>query len=145
MLDVSPEKLRAVIAAGETANVEFKLFFSSEAVRRYGLAFANSGGGIILFGIGPNGEIRGLSEEQVRSAQRRMRSASLRLPGVPIDCESTILDGKNIFVVSIGSAPAFFRNSGGAFATRRGRDFLVESFLNNSLLFLTLVRFSLFA
>jgi len=76
--DASPAGLRELVSRGESPTVEFKTRFSIDrAVARHLVAFANSDGGILLFGIGDRGEVLGLSEEDASQTMARLRNWQL--------------------------------------------------------------------
>jgi len=61
MFDTSPVGLASLIARGESASVQFKERpdILRTFLARYVIRFANSEGGIILFGVGDDGQIVG--------------------------------------------------------------------------------------
>jgi predicted HTH transcriptional regulator len=69
MFDTSPDGLRRLIQQGESQTVEFKSRIPTpETIARSLVAFANSNGGILLLGVGDDGRIFGLTDEQVGEA-----------------------------------------------------------------------------
>ena len=71
---MTSEDLRQIIKRGETSLVQFKEMFSASAkIADEMIAFANSRGGVIVFGIkDKTGEIVGLSFEQVQELSREV-------------------------------------------------------------------------
>lgn len=81
MFDTSPDGLKKLIAQGEAPKVEFKDRFTADRlIARHVVAFANSLGGIIFFGVGSKGELLGLSreEEEYTRADPSPRGAAAR-------------------------------------------------------------------
>ena len=62
------EELEEIVSCGETSKVQFKQqFSSSKQIAEELVAFANSRGGILLFGIkDKNGVITGLSYSEIQ-------------------------------------------------------------------------------
>ncbi|HYX48249.1 MAG TPA: RNA-binding domain-containing protein, partial [Ktedonobacteraceae bacterium] len=96
MFDTSSDGIRSLIAKGESATVEFKSYFTFEALRRHAFAFANSGGGIIIFGIAANGQVLGLSDTEIHTAFSRLRSRLLELRGILVNYGVVSLDSRTI-------------------------------------------------
>jgi hypothetical protein len=106
MGDISSDEIKDFLIQGEGARIEFKTRFATEnIIARQISAFANSGGGIIIFGVDSNGKAVGLTPEEERQALRRLRnlSASL-LPPYAFDLGSTHLDGKPLVYLRIREA-----------------------------------------
>jgi predicted HTH transcriptional regulator len=62
---VTRNQLADLIAEGENLKVEFKQRFSDyEKIAKEIIAFANTGGGNIIFGVDDNGKIRGVESEK---------------------------------------------------------------------------------
>jgi predicted HTH transcriptional regulator len=58
-------KLTQLIAQGESETLEFKLrIISSEKIAQTFVAFANTGGGVLLIGVKDNGKILGIDAEE---------------------------------------------------------------------------------
>jgi len=75
--------LKKLVAQGESASLEFKRKASyPDKIVREMIAFANSGGGILLVGISDNGEIAGLKhpEDDSYVIQQSLLKCSPRLP-----------------------------------------------------------------
>src|SRR5260221_14749290 len=82
MSKVSEDDIRKYIQEGEGPHVEFKTRFTGDnLIARHVSAFANSGGGVIIFGVGPDGEVLGLSKEELeRTMERLTRLTQSLLP-----------------------------------------------------------------
>ncbi len=75
--------LRKLVSLGESASLEFKRKASyPDKIVREMIAFANAGGGILLVGIGDDGEVAGLKHPDDESyvIQESLRKCSPRLP-----------------------------------------------------------------
>lgn len=77
-------ELKRLVAKGEGASLEFKrkAAFPDKVVREM-IAFANARGGILLVGVGDDGEIAGLKhpEDESHVIQQSLRKC---LPGLPV-------------------------------------------------------------
>lgn len=105
--DVSPAGLRELVSRGESPTVEFKTRFSIDrAVARHLVAFANSDGGILLFGIGDRGEVLGLSEEDASQTMARLKKlAATLLPASTYQIGKAELDGRLVVYLAVEETP----------------------------------------
>src|SRR5664280_848716 len=91
-----------LIEGGENLRCEFKRkFSSSEKIAREMIAFANTRGGVILFGVDDNKEIVGVDSE--KSEAELIKDAGLNYCEPPLDftIEYFDLNGKEIVAVQI--------------------------------------------
>jgi predicted HTH transcriptional regulator len=91
-----------LIEGGENLRCEFKRKFSSaEKIAREMIAFANTRGGVLLFGVDDNKEIVGVDSE--KSEAELIKDAGLNYCEPPLDfnIEYFDLNGKEIVVVKI--------------------------------------------
>jgi predicted HTH transcriptional regulator len=91
-----------LIEGGENLRCEFKRkFSSSEKIAREMIAFANTIGGVILFGVDDNKEIVGVDSE--KSEAELIKDAGLNYCEPPLDFDIGYfdLDGKEVVVVEI--------------------------------------------
>ena len=91
-----------LIQGGESLQCEFKRKFSTlEKITREMIAFANTKGGVILFGVDDNKEIVGVDSE--KSEAELIKDAGLNYCEPPLDfnIEYFDLDGKEVVVVEI--------------------------------------------
>lgn len=97
-------ELLDIIALGETSTVQFKrTLVSPDKLAAEMCAFANSEGGIILFGVEDDGAITGLQPEEVRDLNSRIAtiaSDKIREPLFP-SSEVVKLEGKNVLAVTV--------------------------------------------
>jgi predicted HTH transcriptional regulator len=91
-----------LIEGGENLHCEFKRkFSSSEKITREMIAFANTVGGVILFGVDDNKEIVGVDSE--KSEAELIKDAALNFcePPLEFNIEYFDLNGKEVVVVEI--------------------------------------------
>lgn len=95
-------ELNEIIENGENEHVEFKRKFSSpEKIAKEMIAFANSKGGMILFGIDDDKSIVGVESEK---GELELVSAAARFycePELEYEAEVLLLKGKDIVVVHV--------------------------------------------
>ncbi|MEI8133532.1 MAG: ATP-binding protein [bacterium] len=78
----------ALIAEGEGLKVEFKRHFSSpEKIAKEMIAFANTRGGTILFGVDDDGSVYGLDSEKSEISEIEHVSQFLCEPPIDIRCD----------------------------------------------------------
>jgi hypothetical protein len=107
MFDVSPAGVRRLIVEGEGPTVEFKTqFVMDRVIARIVVAFANSMGGIILFGVADNANVLGLTkEEEDYTVNRLKRLAAALLPVSLYRIGTVDIDGKTIVYITVDEAP----------------------------------------
>jgi predicted HTH transcriptional regulator len=91
-----------LIEAGENLRCEFKRkFTSSEKIAREMIAFANTKGGVILFGVDDNKEIIGVESE--KSEAELIKEVGLNYCEPPLDFNIGYMDinGKELVIVEI--------------------------------------------
>src|ERR1035437_1865924 len=91
-----------LIEGGENLRCEFKRkFSSSEKIAREMIAFANTIGGVILFGVDDNKEIVGVDSE--KSEAELIKDAALNYCEPPVDFNISYIEhnGKEIVIVEI--------------------------------------------
>ena len=99
---MSPQEVSELIGQGENASIEFKeMPVRPEVVAREMVAFANCSGGVILLGVTDKGEPCGVGaashlEEWVMNIAR----ASV-IPALTVSCEIVLVDGVEVYVISI--------------------------------------------
>ncbi len=90
---------------GETTRVQFKETFTSQKeIAKEMIAFANSKGGVILFGVeDKSGKPIGLSYDEIQTISRELGNAANEQvrPTIYIDTEVVHMDGKHFLVCSI--------------------------------------------
>jgi len=108
------EQVRALIAAGESQTVELKAQLrEARILARLISAFGNARGGVVLVGVGDQGEILGTDLEEVRHTFHRALSETLAAP--PVELEAVTLEGKQIAAITIGTGTGPVLSNEGAF------------------------------
>ena len=121
------DMLSDIIARGEGKAVEFKQDVPKDIMRYVptATAFANTMGGVIVFGISDTGEVVGIDESQVES---RIEEISYEIgsrtePTISYEIDRYCLDGKHLIVAEIhrGSMTPYKVKGKGVFI-RQGRN-----------------------
>jgi hypothetical protein len=104
----SSTRVEVLISGGERATVEFKRQLPGEdpaGVMKTVAAFANGGGGTILFGVEDDGEIVGVGDDHGRDGRDRLTSLVSDwvrpLPG--FECEWVEVAGRGVIALHVGS------------------------------------------
>jgi hypothetical protein len=112
------------ISEGESETVEFKLRFSTDnSIARTLIAFANTQGGILLFGVSNTGEVVGIPEAEADETIARVHKLVTSLFAKPVDFGIVDLEGKHIMYVRIDgsiASPTPIRTSTGELYVREG-------------------------
>ncbi len=99
------DTLKDLCLCGETTRVQFKeMFTSQKEVAKEMIAFANTKGGVILFGVeDKTGVIKGLSYDEIQQTSRELGNAAQELvkPTIYIETEVVKVEGKHVLVCSI--------------------------------------------
>jgi predicted HTH transcriptional regulator len=99
---VNRRDLKDLIDEGETIQCEFKrLFTTPEKIAREMIAFANTKGGYILFGIDDDGEIVGVQSEKAEAEMINGAAKNYCEPPLAYSINFMELHGKEIVIVSI--------------------------------------------
>lgn len=121
------EELKQLIKQGETSSVQFKEMFSTSAkIADEMVAFANSRGGCIVFGVkDKTGEISGLTYEQVQEISREVGNIAndqVR-PTIYIHTEVAEIEGKLALVVHVEEGKDKpYKNLAGNIWVKQGAD-----------------------
>ncbi len=95
-------ELKELIEEGENLQCEFKLKFSSEEkIAKEMIAFANTKGGYLIFGIDDDKEIIGVESEKEIADLVRQTAKEFCVPPLEISIDFIEFKGKEIVVVSI--------------------------------------------
>ena len=106
MFDTSEEGLKKIISKGESQTVEFTERLPPDNIlAKLLVAFANTNGGIILIGIGDNGEIIGMSKKEVSVALKRLQQIGFTLFDSKIQTAMTHVNGRIIVFSIISKSP----------------------------------------
>lgn len=124
---MTAEELREIIACGETSKVQFKLMFSApKQIAEEMVAFANSKGGIIVFGVeDKTGQIVGLSYGEIQKLSNEVSTAAndqVR-PVIYLETEVMSVDGKRLLIAYVheGSNKPY-KTLGGNIWVKQGSD-----------------------
>src|ERR1041384_767907 len=100
---VTRKDVMALIAEGEGLRIEFKRHFSSpEKIAKEMIAFANTRGGTILFGVDDDGTVVGVQSEKSELAEIEHTSQFLCEPPVDIRCDVIPWSGsKDVIAVTV--------------------------------------------
>ena len=124
---MTAEELREIIACGETSKVQFKLMFSTaKQVAEEMVAFANSKGGMVVFGVeDKTGQVIGLSYSEIQRISNEVSTAAndqVR-PVIYLETEVVLVDGKRLLVAYVheGSNKPY-KTLGGNIWVKQGSD-----------------------
>ncbi len=101
---MEPEELIEIILKGEDSNYEFKSNIShgSNLVKEV-IAFSNSQGGVILIGLNDDGEIEGLSSDDIKWLNQllpNLASDNIR-PSITLNAQNVSLAEGLVMVISV--------------------------------------------
>lgn len=98
----SADLIKDKIKQGENEHVEFKSkWIDSRTLSRLLTAFANSNGGLILFGVDDNGEIIGIDADEKQEFKIKLTAEKESFPEIEYEFYYTQIDGKQIAVIDI--------------------------------------------
>jgi predicted HTH transcriptional regulator len=99
------KQLLALIEAGENLRIEFKLKFSShEKIAKELIAFANTKGGVIIFGVDDDKKIIGLDSEKETIELLKDTSTNYCVPKIELTFLSFEFESKEIVVASVNES-----------------------------------------
>lgn len=99
---MNKKALRDIIEEGENINVEFKLKFSSpEKIAKEMMAFANTKGGVIIFGVDDDKKIVGVESEKTESELIRQAAKDFCEPPLEYTEEFINLDDSELVVITV--------------------------------------------
>jgi predicted HTH transcriptional regulator len=103
---VTRRDVMGLIAEGEGLRIEFKRHFSSpEKIAKEIIAFANTKGGTILFGVDDDGSVFGLQSEKSEISEIEHTSQFLCDPPIAVNCDVIPWSGKkDIIAVTISAS-----------------------------------------
>lgn len=104
---MKPEQLNSILFEGEGLTVEFKRKVSSpEKIARVMIAFANTHGGILIFGIDDDGSVVGVNSEKEEIDLIFSAAKEHCYPPIEPKIEVLEFEGKDIIVVTIEKSEA---------------------------------------
>ena len=99
---MTAKELLNLIEKGESGKVEFKQRFSSfEKIAKEFIAFANTKGGVVIFGIDDDGSVYGVESEKGEANLVKETAEKYCEPPIKIGIEFIELFGKEIVVVKV--------------------------------------------
>jgi len=102
MIMKAPDVIRDKIKHGENEHLEFKSkWIDSRTLIRLLTAFANTSGGLILFGVSDNGEIIGIDKNDKQEVRIKDTAKKDTFPTVEYEFYYSQIDGKQIAVIDI--------------------------------------------
>ena len=124
---MTENEFKEICLCGETTRVQFKREFTSQKeVAKEMIAFANSHGGMILFGVeDKTGELAGLSYEQLQTISRELGNAAQEQvrPTIYIETEVVKADEKHFLVCTIAEGRNKpYKNLQGEIWVKQGAD-----------------------
>lgn len=106
---LSADRVRDLIAQGESENVEFKEKISSDSSISIVLsAFANTKGGVLLIGVSNEGQIVGVPDHAVSATVGRLTRILDPMLPLTYDISAIEIDGKHVVYVSIEKVPIYY-------------------------------------
>ena len=95
---MTSQTLKKLIAAGESAHVEFKEAFGEASLESIA-AFANAGGGVLFIGIADNGMVKGLQlgKETLRDWANKITQATRLNPHI----SEVFLKGNPVVIIEV--------------------------------------------
>ncbi len=101
-VELNEQEALRLISEGEGSKVEFKRKFTSfEKIAREIIAFANSKGGLIFFGVDDNGEIVGVKSEKETEELLKETAQNYCEPSIDISTYVLEIDGKDVVIGEI--------------------------------------------
>ena len=99
---MTAKELLNLIEKGESGKVEFKQRFSSfEKIAKEFIAFANTKGGVVIFGIDDDGSVYGVESEKGEANLVKETAEKYCEPPIKIGIEFIEMFGKEIVVVKV--------------------------------------------
>ena len=124
---MTEDTFKDLCLCGETTKVQFKEAFASQKeIAKEMIAFANSKGGVILFGVeDKSGKLVGLSYDEIQVISRELGNAANEQvrPTIYIDTEVVRLDEKHFLICSIEEGKNKpYKNLNGEIWVKQGAD-----------------------
>ena len=102
---MTEEELKDLCLCGETTKVQFKETFTSQKeIAKEMIAFANTKGGVILFGVeDKSGKLVGLSYDEIQTISRELGNAANEQvrPTIYIETDVARVEGKHFLVCTV--------------------------------------------
>lgn len=125
-LPFDPEFLLQKIELGEDSFTQFKVKLENiVSISEELVAFANSGGGIIIVGVSDKGEIIGLEKTEIQALNQRISNAGSENCNPPVypKTQTIALDGRNIVIIEVEDGlQKPYQTKQGKYLTKAGSD-----------------------
>lgn len=123
---MTQEELKDIARCGETTTIQFKEQFTGQKeIAKEMIAFANTLGGQIFFGIDKTGELVGLSYDEIQTISRELGNAANEQvrPTIYITTDVIRADGKHFLVCSVAQGKNKpYKNLNGEIWVKQGAD-----------------------
>ncbi len=121
------ENIASIIRHGETSRVQFKLNFTSQKeIAREISAFANSHGGIIIFGVeDKTGRVAGLSYDEIQNTSRELGNAANEQvkPSLYVTTDVEDVEGRMVLICRVPEGRSKpYKDIGGTIWIKQGAD-----------------------
>ncbi len=117
-------ELLEIISQGETSKVEFKGNIDSpDKLNAEMVAFANSLGGLLIIGVDDNGDVKGLSKDQLKKYQNLAMNLAANNTKPPIGSiwtEVVKIEDKNVLLIQIEKGITLYRDKNHTVWVRSG-------------------------
>lgn len=117
-------ELLEIISQGETSKVEFKGDIDSpDKLTAEMVAFANSLGGLLIIGVDDNGDVKGLSKDQLKKYQNlamNLAASNTKPPIGSIWTEVVKIEDKNVLLIQIEKGITLYRDKNHTVWVRSG-------------------------
>ena len=117
-------ELLEIISQGETSKVEFKGDIDSpDKLTAEMVAFANSLGGLLIIGVDDNGDVKGLSKDQLKKYQNLAMNLAANNTKPPIGSiwtEVVKIEDKNVLLIYIEKGITLYRDKNHSVWVRSG-------------------------
>ena len=114
------------ISNGEDSFTQFKeQFISAKDLAKEFVAFSNAEGGVIIFGVADDGEIKGLSADEIEKIGQLVGNTANKNVKPPIHplIQNMTVDDKKVMVIFVKNGTSKpYKTSSGVFYTKSGAD-----------------------
>jgi hypothetical protein len=107
---LNSDGISSLIAGGESKWLEFKANVPpDQVIAKHLVAFGNTEGGVVLFGIGDKGTILGIPENKIGADIARLKRLASSLLPYPAEVDAIDYQGKSLIYIKVEKAPESFR------------------------------------
>jgi len=122
--DTTQSGIEAIIKAGESKWVEFKSQLPpDDIISRHIVAFANTEGGIIIFGVGDKGTVLGIPANRIIKSVKQLERLAISILPLPAETGSVTHKGRTLLYMVVPTIPEEYRplmTARGEIFTRHG-------------------------